>query len=121
MIKIIKNTIFIFLVFSMPIFLYWEGATQRSRAKYGLTTISPDKEYKITLHYITVGEPMVILIRVYDKSGNLIAKHTRTSWPGAAVEDWDGRLFGPHQGQAPFWHGFAGLAQLQRANPLFCR
>lgn len=41
------------------------------------------------MYYLYVGEPMVLLFRVYDRKNVLVAEHTRESWPGAWFEGWD--------------------------------
>jgi hypothetical protein len=67
---------------------YAKGVTARQRAIHGRTMLSPSNEYRVEKYYISSGEPMALLFRVFDRNGNLLAEYTRESWPGAATETW---------------------------------
>ncbi len=69
---------------------YDTDRVERERAKRNpyKTVFSPDSTYKIKIYYISFGEPIVLLFRVFDKNDVLIAEHTRETWPGATTENW---------------------------------
>lgn len=89
----IRKWMVIFIIFTTTLTLisnYFNASTARKQAKFNpyKTRISPNKEYKIEIYYISFGEPMELLFLVFDKNNDLLAKHTRAAWPGAVFESW---------------------------------
>lgn len=87
--RFLKNAyIFSFLLLIIFLLMVKSDIVRRQNAKFGETVFSPSQEYRIDQYFISSGEPMVLLFRVYDKDHHLIAEHTRNAWPGAATERW---------------------------------
>lgn len=69
--------------------IYRAAIARRSHAEFGITLISPNAEYRINKYYISAGDPMIVLFKVYDGAGKiLLAEYTRELWPGAWFEHW---------------------------------
>lgn len=67
---------------------YRDDAYNRHHAQFGLSFLAPSGEYRIDKYYMSSGEPMILLLRVYDKDQHLIAEYVRDAWPGAATSFW---------------------------------
>ncbi len=84
----VKIVVLIIAILLIANYLNTSKARKQATLNPYKTRISPNKEYKIEMYYISFGEPMELLFRVFDKKNNLIAEYTREAWPGAVFEAW---------------------------------
>lgn len=68
---------------------YHAAAARRKDANFGITLVAPNGEYRIDSYFISSREPMILLFKVYDRTGKiLLAEYTRDVLPGAWFENW---------------------------------
>ncbi len=86
--KILPKLALVLLFVSLVSWQYANNYQQRRHASYSATMLAPNQQYRIDVYFLSAGDPIKVLFRVYDKEQKLLAEYTREIDSGAWAERW---------------------------------